>query len=80
MPITSVALAGLSQKLVTLISTGPGGFHWALWVCGAIALLALPATATLLLRRPAPPAGRHGPAPAPGTEEAINNQVRQITR
>ena len=28
------------------------GFHWALWVCGAIALLALPVTATLL-RRPA---------------------------
>jgi MFS family permease len=28
-----------------------GGFHWALWVCGAIALLALPAIATLLSRR-----------------------------
>jgi EmrB/QacA subfamily drug resistance transporter len=27
-----------------------GGFHWALWVCGAIALLALPATAMLLRR------------------------------
>jgi len=28
-----------------------GGFHWALWVCGAIALLALPAIATLRSRR-----------------------------
>ena len=25
-----------------------GGFHWALWVCGMIALLALPVTATLI--------------------------------
>jgi len=31
-----------------------GGFHWALWVCGAIALLALPVTATLLRRTTAP--------------------------
>ena len=27
-----------------------GGFHWAFWVCGAIALLALPVTATLIRR------------------------------
>jgi hypothetical protein len=27
-----------------------GGFHWALWVCAAIGLLAVPTTA-LLLRR-----------------------------
>jgi EmrB/QacA subfamily drug resistance transporter len=35
-----------------------GGFHWAFWVCGTIALLAFPATATLLRRgtRPAAPA------------------------
>ena len=35
-----------------------GGFHWALWVCGAIALVAFPALATLLRRttRPAAPA------------------------
>ena len=33
-----------------------GGFHWAFWVCGAIALLALPVTATLLRRATAPPA------------------------
>jgi MFS family permease len=28
-----------------------GGFQWAFWVCGAIALLALPTTAVLLRRR-----------------------------
>jgi EmrB/QacA subfamily drug resistance transporter len=28
-----------------------GGFQWAIWVCGAIALLALPTTAILLRRR-----------------------------
>ena len=35
-----------------------GGFHWAFWVCGTIALLAIPATAILLRRvaRPAAPA------------------------
>jgi EmrB/QacA subfamily drug resistance transporter len=41
-----------------------GGFHWALWVCGAIALLAFPVTATLL-RRTAIPAGLDGAASAP---------------
>ena len=30
-----------------------GGFHWAFWVCGMIALLALPATALLLRRKTA---------------------------
>jgi len=28
-----------------------GGFHWALWACGTIALLALPATATFARRK-----------------------------
>jgi EmrB/QacA subfamily drug resistance transporter len=54
-----------------------GGFHWALWVCGAIALLALPVTATLL-RRPAP-AGRAGAAP--GVETAGSaGQLDQVAR
>jgi EmrB/QacA subfamily drug resistance transporter len=35
-----------------------GGFHWAIWVCAVIALLAVPTTAALV-RRPAPAA----PAP-----------------
>src|SRR2546428_9785732 len=38
-----------------------GGFHWALWVCGAIALLALPTTVVLLRRKaPATSAGQEG--------------------
>ena len=46
-----------ATRFTTLIRQGQapgvaltGGFHWALWICGAIALLALPATATLLRR------------------------------
>ena len=56
-----------------------GGFHWAFWVCGTIALLALPATATLLLRRRTAPASRHEAAPAP---EAVGTtgRVSGITR
>jgi EmrB/QacA subfamily drug resistance transporter len=45
------ALAGEGQPPGTALT---GGFHWALWVCGTIALLALPATATLLHRKTAP--------------------------
>jgi EmrB/QacA subfamily drug resistance transporter len=39
-----------------------GGFHWAIWVCAVIALLAVPTTAALV-RRPAPAA--HAPAATP---------------
>jgi len=49
-----------------------GAFHWALWVCGAIALLALPVTATLL-RRPAAAAPPVIPA---GTAEARSGASR----
>jgi MFS family permease len=38
-----------------------GGFQWALWVCGAIALLALPTTGVLLRRK----------AAATGVERAV---------
>ncbi len=38
-----------------------GGFQWAFWVCGAIALLALPTTAVLLRRK----------AAATGVEQAV---------
>ena len=47
-----------------------GGFHWAFWVCGTIALLALPVAATLIGHKtvPAgqnlPPAARHRTARA----------------
>jgi EmrB/QacA subfamily drug resistance transporter len=44
-----------------------GGFHWALWVCVAIALLALPMTVALL-RRKAAPAGIGRAVPAPGDD------------
>jgi EmrB/QacA subfamily drug resistance transporter len=47
-----------SSRLTTLLGQGKpasvaltGGFSWALWVCGAIALLAIP-VAAILLRRP----------------------------
>ena len=54
------------------------GFHWALWVCGTIALLALPATATLL-RRKTVPAGLAGAVPAADAEK-IANQVKELSR
>ena len=54
-----------------------GGFHWALWVCGVIALLALPVTATLL-RSPARPAA---PGPLPGLETAGSpGQLNEVAR
>ncbi|MBO0819016.1 MAG: DHA2 family efflux MFS transporter permease subunit [Actinobacteria bacterium] len=66
--IASTVAAG---RITTLIGEGrtqtaalTGGFHWALWACGAIALLALPATVALLRRKAA--AGLAGAVPAPG--------------
>ena len=59
-----VALASTvaATRLTTLLGQGKamnvaltGGFRWGFWVCGMIALLALPATAVLL-----PPRGRPG--------------------
>jgi len=51
-----------------------------LWVCGMIALLALPATAVLFRRAAAPaaPAGLDGAVPAP--EAGEDTQFREITR
>jgi EmrB/QacA subfamily drug resistance transporter len=81
-----VALASTvaATRLTTLLGQGKamnvaltGGFRLGFWVCGMIALLALPATA-VLFRRAAGPAGLDGAAPAPGTEE--DTQVREITR
>jgi EmrB/QacA subfamily drug resistance transporter len=70
---TAIASTVAATRLGTLLGEHKpanvaltGGFHWALWVCGAIALLALPATAALL-RRPAaavPPAIPAGTAAA----------------
>jgi MFS family permease len=58
--VIGVAIASTvaSSHLQTLLGNGgtttaalTGGFQWALWVCGGIALLALPATAVILRRR-----------------------------
>jgi len=59
-----VALASTvaATRFTTLLGQGQaanaaltGGFRWGLWVCGIIALLALPATAVLFRRAAAPP-------------------------
>ena len=80
----AIASTVAASHLTTLLGQGQpasvaltGGFHWALWVCGAIALLALPVTATLL-RRPAP-AGRTGAAPGPETAGSPG-QLDEIAR
>jgi len=52
------------------------GFHWALWVCGVIALLAVAAAGTLLRRRPAR-AVRDGQVRAPQTSETTNQVTAQ---
>jgi EmrB/QacA subfamily drug resistance transporter len=81
-----VALASTvaATRLTTLLGQGKAanvaltsGFRWGFWVCGMIALLALPATA-VLFRRAAAPAGLGGTAPAPGGEE--DTQVKEIRR
>jgi MFS family permease len=46
-----------------------GGFQWAFWVCGALALLAVPATALILRGKRTNEIGR----PVPALEEAIND-------
>jgi EmrB/QacA subfamily drug resistance transporter len=79
----AIASTVAATRLSTLLGQGKpadvaltGSFHWAFWVCGAIALLALPATATLL-RRSAPPAGLRGTA-APGAKETITPNVGHL--
>jgi EmrB/QacA subfamily drug resistance transporter len=81
----AIASTVAATHLGTLLGQGKsanvaltGGFHWAFWVSGAIALLAFPATATLL-RRPAAPVGFDGAAPALEAEETTD-QFSEITR
>ncbi|HWG63711.1 MAG TPA: MFS transporter [Streptosporangiaceae bacterium] len=57
----AIASTVAATRFKTLIGDGhtpgaalTGGFQWALWVCGAIALLALPVAATLVRRRTLP--------------------------
>jgi EmrB/QacA subfamily drug resistance transporter len=66
----AIASTVAATHLSTLLREGKpatvaltGGFHWALWVCGTIALLALPATATLR-RATKAPADLDGAIPA----------------
>ena len=72
----AIASTVAATRLGTLLGQGrpanvalTGGFHWAFWVCGAIALLALPVTATLLRRATAPPASTV-PCPRPVTRHS----------
>ena len=74
----AIASTVAATRLGTLLDEGKpasvaltGGFHWALWVCGAIALVALPVTATLR-RRTKAPAGLDGAVPALETAETAN--------
>ena len=69
----AIASTVAATHLTTLLGKGQaapaaltGGFHWAFWVCGTIALLALPVAATLT-GRGAAPAHREPAVLAPGT-------------
>jgi hypothetical protein len=64
-----VASTVAATHLKTLLANGDtasgaltGSFQWALWVCAAIGLLAVPTTAVLLRRRQ--PSGHEGAMPA----------------
>jgi EmrB/QacA subfamily drug resistance transporter len=66
----AIASTVAASRLTTLLGQGKpasvaltGGFGWALWVCGGIALLGIPATAALLRRTPA--------TALPGAESAV---------
>jgi EmrB/QacA subfamily drug resistance transporter len=81
----AIASTIAATRLGTLLSQGKqlsvaltDGFHWALWVCGAIALLALPTTATLLRRT----AARTRPESAGAAQPAqpTSDSLGQITR
>jgi len=67
-----IASTVFATHLGTLLGQGKaanvaltGGFQWAFWVCGIIAVLALPATIVLFRRQPA--------APIPAATEAVRS-------
>jgi EmrB/QacA subfamily drug resistance transporter len=81
----AIASTVATTHLGTLLSEGKpasaaltGGFQWALWVSGAIALLALPVTAALRLRTKAPVAP-DGAVPALATAETTNRVEQTAT-
>jgi EmrB/QacA subfamily drug resistance transporter len=80
----AIASTVAATHLGTLLGEGKptnvalaGGFHWALWVCGVIALLALPATAALRSRRTTAPVHRDIALTGAAPEEAA---VREGSR
>src|SRR5262249_39939689 len=82
----AIASTVAATRLTTLLGQGKpasvaltGGFGWALWVCGAIALLAIPAAATLVLRRTTAPASGHDATPAPRAADLQGYRSRQPT-
>jgi len=81
----AVASTVAATRLTTLLRHGEpagvaltGGFHWALWVCAAVALLAVPVTATLLRRRAA--ATRGGGALQAPRAAAGSDRFREAAR
>ena len=68
-PYDVVVGRGITAELPALVGDGAatnaaltGGFQWAIWVCGTIALLALPTIALLFARRGRRPLEAHVPA------------------
>jgi EmrB/QacA subfamily drug resistance transporter len=81
----AIASTVAATRFATLLGEGKpasvaltGGFHWALWACGGIALLALPATATLMRRKTAR-AGSEGAGTAEQAQQATGS-FEQIIR
>jgi EmrB/QacA subfamily drug resistance transporter len=75
----AIASTVAASRLGSLLGQGKpasvaltGGFSWALWVCGGIALLAIPATAALLRRAPA--------AMLPGAESTVGGRGDRIAQ
>ena len=69
----AIASTVAASHFKTLIHNGhtstaalAGGFQWAFWVCGAIALLAIPVTFLLIRRDAVASAPAFEPAPATG--------------
>ena len=83
----AIASTVATTHLKTLLGKGQaapaaltGGFHWAFWVCGTIALLALPVAATLFRRKTSAGPGAAVPAPAAVEQEKAMHQVKKVSR
>ena len=83
----AIASTVAATHVKTLIGEGKaapvaltGGFQWAFWICGTIALLSLPVTATLFRRKTSAGPGAASPAPAPVEQEKAMHQVKKVSR